>query len=80
MVRLASGHPGHNYCSRVLRESVERSKVVPMSEQDPQVQPDTVSDPANDDEVGSDWSGEGGATPEGPATDEDADDSFPDKD
>lgn len=51
-----------------------------MSEQDPQVHPDTVSDPANDDEVGSDWSGEGGATPEGPATDEDADDSSSDED
>lgn len=51
-----------------------------MSEQDPKVQPDTVSDPANDDEVGSDWSGEGGATPEGPATDEDADDSSSDED
>lgn len=35
--------------------------------------PDTQSDPAKDDEQGSEWSDEGGATPEGPATDETAD-------
>ena len=29
---------------------------------------DVESDPAHDDEDGSDWSTEGGATPEGPAT------------
>lgn len=29
---------------------------------------DVVSDPAFDDSVGSDWAGEGGATPIGPAT------------
>jgi hypothetical protein len=29
---------------------------------------DVQSDPARDDEDGSDWSTEGGATPEGPAT------------
>ncbi|WP_267911228.1 hypothetical protein [Janibacter endophyticus] len=33
--------------------------------------PDAVSDPAKDDEQGSDWSDEGGATPEGPATEDD---------
>ncbi|AWK71239.1 hypothetical protein CBI38_06240 [Rhodococcus oxybenzonivorans] len=33
---------------------------------------DVVSDPAEDDKgSGADWSGEGGATPEGPATDTD---------
>lgn len=36
---------------------------------------DDISDPAKDDETGSDWSDEGGATPQGPATDEDADES-----
>lgn len=30
---------------------------------------DVTSDPARDDQVGSDWVGEGGATPQGPATD-----------
>ncbi|MEN0135180.1 MAG: hypothetical protein AAGC80_08530 [Rhodococcus sp. (in: high G+C Gram-positive bacteria)] len=31
---------------------------------------DVMSDPAEDDKgSGADWSGEGGATPEGPATD-----------
>ncbi len=34
---------------------------------------DVVSDPAQGDEVGSDWSDEGGATPAGPATDEPTD-------
>lgn len=29
---------------------------------------DVVSDPARDDEVGSDWTDEGGASPQGPAT------------
>ncbi|MCA4134773.1 hypothetical protein [Arthrobacter sp. M4] len=30
--------------------------------------PDVVSDPAHSDEVGQDWTDEGGAAPEGPAT------------
>lgn len=30
---------------------------------------DTASDPARSDAVGNDWTSEGGATPEGPATD-----------
>jgi len=30
---------------------------------------DTTSDPARNDDEGSDWADEGGATPEGPATD-----------
>ncbi len=30
--------------------------------------PDVMSDPAKDDTVGQDWSDEGGATPSGPAT------------
>ena len=35
---------------------------------------DVVSDPAEDDKgSGADWSGEGGATPEGPATDTESD-------
>lgn len=29
---------------------------------------DTVSDPAHDDRIGSDWAAEGGAVPDGPAT------------
>lgn len=33
---------------------------------------DAVSDPAEDDRLGADWSSEGGATPEGPATSNDA--------
>ncbi|GAC1379896.1 MAG: hypothetical protein NVSMB48_04760 [Marmoricola sp.] len=32
------------------------------------VEDDHVSDPAHDDEEGNDWSAEGGATDEGPAT------------
>jgi hypothetical protein len=32
---------------------------------------DRVSDPARSDETGHDWTGEGGATPSGPATDTD---------
>lgn len=35
---------------------------------EPRVEDDNVSDPAHDDEEGQDWSGEGGATEEGPAT------------
>ncbi|RNL80207.1 hypothetical protein [Nocardioides marmorisolisilvae] len=35
---------------------------------------DVTSDPARDDSTGSDWSTEGGATQEGPATDMDHDD------
>ncbi|BCW47404.1 hypothetical protein [Arthrobacter sp. StoSoilB5] len=34
----------------------------------PPVRPDVVSDPALDDTTGSDWTDEGGAAPEGPAT------------
>ena len=34
----------------------------------PRVEEDNLSDPARDDEEGQDWSGEGGATREGPAT------------
>lgn len=33
---------------------------------------DVESDPAKDDETGSDWTDEGGATDDGPATDTDA--------
>lgn len=31
---------------------------------------DVVSDPAHNDELGQDWTDEGGAMPEGPATDQ----------
>lgn len=34
----------------------------------PTIKSDVVSDPAMDDTTGSDWTGEGGAAPEGPAT------------
>jgi hypothetical protein len=34
----------------------------------PTIKSDVVSDPALDDTTGSDWTGEGGAAPEGPAT------------
>ena len=37
--------------------------------------PDVESDPALDDDQGSDWTSEGGATPAGPATDTDDDSS-----
>lgn len=33
--------------------------------------PDVVSDPAHADQVGTDWTDEGGAAPEGPATNSD---------
>lgn len=38
------------------------------NETTPPVLPDTTSDPAHNDEIGSDWSTEGGATQEGPVT------------
>lgn len=34
----------------------------------PEVEPDVASDPALDDEQGSEWADEGGAVDEGPAT------------
>lgn len=34
----------------------------------PTVKGDVISDPAHDDTTGSDWTSEGGAAPEGPAT------------
>lgn len=37
----------------------------------PGKQDDVDSDPARDDETGSDWTTEGGATEDGPATDTD---------
>lgn len=37
--------------------------------------PDVESDPARDDRIGSDWSDEGGAAPDGPATSTRSDDS-----
>lgn len=33
------------------------------------VEDDVISDPGKDDDTGSDWSDEGGATEQGPATD-----------
>jgi len=38
----------------------------------PEEKQDVTTDPRMDDDA-TDWSGEGGATPHGPATDEDAD-------
>lgn len=35
---------------------------------EPDVDADVMSDPALDDQVGSDWADEGGAVPAGPAT------------
>lgn len=40
---------------------------------------DAISDPARDDQTGSDWATEGGATPAGPATEVDAQDGPQDK-
>jgi hypothetical protein len=42
--------------------------------EDPAVEPDTQSDPSLDDGDSTDWSSEGGAATEGPATDTDNDD------
>lgn len=39
-----------------------------VDEKGPEGTPDVVSDPARDDDEGSDWTTEGGATPAGPAT------------
>ena len=36
----------------------------------PEHQHDVVSDPAHNDQLGQDWTDEGGAMPEGPATDQ----------
>ena len=48
-----------------------------MTEQNPEndeaTETDTTSDPKLDDGKSSDWTDEGGATPKGPATDEDQD-------
>ncbi|MFL6107859.1 MAG: hypothetical protein ACJ72D_14345 [Marmoricola sp.] len=41
---------------------------------------DAEADPALDDGESADWSSEGGATPEGPATDTDADVTNPEED
>lgn len=49
----------------------DNSQNVPYAE--PVHDPDTVSDPAHDDTEGQDWSAEGGATPQGPATSVDGD-------
>ncbi len=46
-----------------------------MSQSDdstPEVEPDVESDPAQDDQQGSEWADEGGAVDEGPATDPEA--------
>jgi hypothetical protein len=43
-----------------------------MSETPSEKQDDVTTDPRMDDDA-TDWSGEGGATPQGPATDEEAD-------
>ena len=40
-----------------------------MTEGTPEVEQDVDSDPALDDEQGSEWADEGGAVDEGPATD-----------
>ena len=54
---------------RTSAESGE-SKVatVPVAAATPDVAPDVVSDPGLDDTTGTDWTDEGGAAPEGPAT------------
>ena len=65
-----SGHASrrHGYCLR-------------MSEQKDEATDDVTSDPAHDDDTGHDWSTEGGATEQGPATDtDDTDDTADDAD
>jgi hypothetical protein len=45
-----------------------------QNDEKPAVEPDTQSDPSLDDGDSTDWSSEGGAATEGPATDTDNDD------
>lgn len=49
--------------------------VVDNSDADPDADSDVQSDPAKDDGSSSDWTDEGGATGDGPATDTEADGS-----
>lgn len=60
----------HNDASNsVTRNPLEDYGDFKDAEQTPeQADTDQVSDPAKDDSVGTDWTDEGGATPEGPAT------------
>jgi hypothetical protein len=49
--------------------STENPKSVPVDTGDEGAKKDVESDPAKGDEDQTDWSGEGGATPSGPAHD-----------
>ena len=51
------------------KKTAERQE---RGEDRPAVEPDTVSDPAKGADTGDSWTDEGGAMPQGPATDEDA--------
>lgn len=44
------------------------ASTAPSANTAPTVQSDVISDPGLDDSTGSDWTSEGGAAPEGPAT------------
>jgi hypothetical protein len=46
----------------------EKIETAPVTADGQDQAPDVVSDPAKDDTEGQDWSDEGGATPSGPAT------------
>ncbi|MGJ3191925.1 hypothetical protein [Paenarthrobacter sp. FR1] len=49
-------------------KSGQHSDAKPTATTVPTIKSDVISDPALDDTTGSDWTGEGGAAPEGPAT------------
>ena len=62
ILETKSGHQGNSSTGSSASASA------PASTSTPPVRSDVVSDPALDDQTGSDWTDEGGAAPEGPAT------------
>jgi hypothetical protein len=62
----AGQHPGA--ATSGSKPTVSTSKAGPTGNTGPTIHSDVVSDPALDDTTGSDWTDEGGAAPEGPAT------------
>ena len=73
LCRWAAGGRGLDADTLIGLNSALSEEISLMSDQD---QPaDVTSDPAKDDQVGGDWSDEGGATVTGPATDVGEEDS-----
>ena len=73
MEKAETMFPGHNSSTsgdRADSTGGEETKAatVPVAAPAPAVASDVVSDPALDDTTGTDWTDEGGAAPEGPAT------------